>query len=80
MKRNSRLERLVDEINVYLAAHPSAEDTLEGICSWWLDRCMFKDASPELVREALAHLENNGCVTRRSLADGTVTYSLAKDG
>lgn len=80
MKRNSGLERLISEISAYLAARPSAEDTLEGICSWWLDRRVLEVASLDAVREALVHLENHGRVKKRISANGAVTYSLAKDG
>jgi hypothetical protein len=51
---------IVREILAYLAEHPDAQDTLDGIVQWWLlERkiryhvSMVKDALAELVQKGL---------------------------
>ena len=48
------------EILAYLADHPDAQDTLDGIAEWWLlernikrQRDVVKDALADLVKEEL---------------------------
>lgn len=71
--QEDHLNEVVDAILRYLASHPDAADTSEGIAKWWLpaDRA----ADPEAVLSALAHLEAQGLVHRRINADQHVLYS-----
>jgi uncharacterized protein YdhG (YjbR/CyaY superfamily) len=49
------------EILSYLAAQPSAKDTIEGIAEWWMLRKKIDDAVEEVSR-ALELLEADGLV------------------
>lgn len=71
--KEDRLTEVVDAILRYLASHPDAADTSEGIAKWWVptERGVDTDA----VRSALARLEAQGLVHRRINADKHVVYS-----
>lgn len=71
---DGRLDLLVGEIARYLAEHPAAADSVEGIRRWWLMRQRFEEAAMQVER-ALARMEAAGQVRRQVLPDGTVIYS-----
>lgn len=74
---DAQIERIVSMLKAYLIAHPNAADTLEGIASWWLtDGC--GGASRERIEQALQRLVDEGFVTSRRIANGTVIYGLDK--
>jgi hypothetical protein len=57
----------------YLAAHPDAADSIEGICRWWLpNHIASRTADVEAVLERLVR---TGELTRRQLPDGGVLYA-----
>jgi len=64
---------VVDAILRYLASHPDAADTSEGIAKWWLQT--ERGVDTEAVLSALARLEAQGLVHRRINADQHVLYS-----
>lgn len=64
---------VVDAILRYLASHPDAADTSEGIAKWWLPS--ERGVDTEAVLSALARLEAQGLVHRRINADQHVLYS-----
>lgn len=57
------------QIVAYLAAHPRALDTLDGIARWWVED------DPKAVEPVLAQLEHRGIVRRRELG-AAVYFSL----
>jgi Fe2+ or Zn2+ uptake regulation protein len=57
----------------YLAEHPGAADSVDGIRNWWLFQRMAR-ASTERVQRALDDLEVAGCIERATLQDGSVLY------
>ncbi len=61
------------EILVYLAEHPEAEDTLEGIVGWWLLERRIKRQTAK-VKEALDKLVAKGLVLERKGRDSQVRY------
>jgi fructokinase len=69
----SRFETLVDAIRGYLATHPAASDTVEGIAGWAVGA--VASATADEVRGALSHLEARGEVARRRAAGGTEVYA-----
>ena len=69
----SRFDTLVDAIRGYLATHPAASDTVEGIAGWAVGA--VASATADEVRGALAHLEARGEVARLSEAGGTEVYA-----
>lgn len=55
---------ITHEILSYLADHPDAEDTTEGIAEWWvLERCIQRRTTE--VREALEELTRKGLILRK---------------
>jgi len=54
----ARHDTLVDAIRRYLATHPAAADTVEGIAGWAVGA--VASATADEVRGALSHLESRG--------------------
>ena len=55
---------IAQEILAYLAEHPSAQDTLEGIVHWWLMERKIK-YNHMLVAEALDELIERGLILEK---------------
>lgn len=67
---------LVQEIEHYVASHPNAADSLEGVMHWWLSaEGPKRDAA--MVRHALARLVEAGCLREMPLPDGRVLYAVS---
>lgn len=63
------------EILVYLAEHPEAQDTAEGIAQWWiLERCVDRHAP--LVTEAIDYLVEKGLIVGRKARDSKIHYRI----
>jgi hypothetical protein len=77
MRGDAQTEAIAQLVARYLAAHPEASDTLDGIARWWLDRQRFDDAKPDVLR-ALEALERRGVVERRRLANGLTLFRRAR--
>jgi hypothetical protein len=61
------------EILDYLARHPDAQDTIDGILHWWvLDACVEKWAPK--IAETVAQLVEQGFLEQKRSADGNVFY------
>ena len=67
---------LMDEIMDYLAKHPFAADTAEGIALWWMKRQRY-EASIKLVGLALEELTSRGLLEKTLLSDGAFLYCLS---
>jgi hypothetical protein len=63
------------EILAYLAAHPEAQDTLEGIVQWWLLEQKIKRETAR-VKEALAELVTQKLVLECPGSDSRNHYRL----
>lgn len=66
------------EIWRYLARHPNAADSLEGIQRWWLIGQRDAEATTKVER-ALELLIAEGLVVKRKLPDGKAIYSGRKE-
>jgi len=66
------------QILAYLAAHPDAQDTLEGIVEWWLlERTIeFETAR---VKEALSELSSKGFILEEKGADSQIRYRINRN-
>ena len=71
-----RVQAIARNVEAYLAIHPDAADSAEGIQRWWLASTLTEE-SLDRVRAALDELAAAGRVTRRVLPDGGVVYSGA---
>lgn len=67
--------RIADEILAYLADHPDARDTLEGIVQWWLLEQEIKKLTAD-VKAALADLVGEGLVIEERGVDAKIHYRL----
>jgi hypothetical protein len=64
------------EILDYLARHPDAQDTIDGILHWWvLDSCLLQWAPK--ITEAVAELVDRGFLERKPSPDGHVFYRVS---
>lgn len=61
----------------YVAAHPEACDSLEGICDWWLARQRRDDATRE-VAAALQYLVACGQIEAATGPGGRTVYRAAR--
>ena len=69
------ISQIAAAILAYLAEHPKAQDTLEGIVEWWLLEQEIKRRTV-MVQDALAELVAKGLVVERKGRDGRMHYRL----
>ena len=64
------------EILDYLARHPNAQDTIEGILQWWvLDSCIRSWAAK--IAETVAKLVEQGFLEEKPSPDGQTFYHVS---
>jgi predicted metal-dependent HD superfamily phosphohydrolase len=68
--------RVVRAILRYLAEHPRAADTTDGIQRWWL-RGEVQDATHESIVTVIDHLVRSGYLERHALPSGGAVYRAA---
>jgi hypothetical protein len=66
---------IAHEILGYLAEHPDAQDSLEGIVEWWLLERRLRRKT-QLVKEVLADLVAQGLVQQSQNRDAHSRYRL----
>ena len=71
------IERAVAAIEAYLAQHPAAADSEQGVAQWWLPE-VGVDVSVEQVHRALEILCDRGVIERTALPDGGTVYRAAR--
>lgn len=69
---NRELEQLLER---YLAAHPNAADTVDGVRRWWLGDPAI---APDDVEAALEALVTRGLLDKRRLPDGAAIYARSR--
>jgi hypothetical protein len=75
-----RVSSVAREIEQYLAAHPQALDSLEGIATWWVLRQRIR-TEVGLVRAALGQLMAAGVVSAEQIGNThDPVYRLKKNG
>jgi len=77
-RRTGKIEKsqIAHEVLEYLAEHPEAQDTLEGIIEWWLLEREIKRQTA-LVKEALADLVAEGLLLEcRGKGDALSRYQV----
>jgi len=72
---NDEKVELAHEILQYLIDNPNAQDTVEGITTWWLLVRTIKHQTA-LVKEALAMLVADGLVIAQEGSDSRTYYKL----
>jgi hypothetical protein len=66
---------IAEEILSYFAAHPDAQDTLEGIVEWWLLEQKIAVQAAR-VKEALSGLVAEGLIIERRAGGSRSLYKL----
>jgi hypothetical protein len=77
MSDSEKLVEATEAIEAYLASHPLAADSAEGVARWWL-AAHGVVASAEEVEAALATLVRQGRLRQVQLADGNTLYCGAE--
>lgn len=62
----------------YLAEHPQAADTIEGIAQWWLQDPQLEQSGNQL-QEALDYLTAQHFVVTRQGRNGRVSYAMNQE-
>ena len=73
---DDRTRVLASKLLRYLAQHPDAADTAEGIHRWWLPEGAAEYRESD-VHAALEWLTNQGALVRSRLPDGRELYAAA---
>lgn len=73
-KGADEIAEIAGQIERYLATHPDAVDSLEGILHWWLLRQRYTESAAK-VQQALERLVASGAITRRVLPEGRVLFA-----
>ncbi|HEY9132664.1 MAG TPA: hypothetical protein VIM98_12975 [Dyella sp.] len=77
--RQSRDETGKSEVEhavlAYLAQHPDAADTLDGIVNWWLPQQRY-EIERRRIEKVLVSLVERGQLRRDRLPGGAVLYAL----
>ncbi|HEX8719725.1 MAG TPA: hypothetical protein VF736_03710 [Pyrinomonadaceae bacterium] len=69
---------IIHDVLSYLAEHPEAQDTLEGIVEWWLvERRIVEQTSA--VKEALDEMVAQGFVSARRDTGERTLYSVNRE-
>ena len=71
-----RCDEVAGAIVRYLAEHPDAADTDQGIAEWWLPT-MGIDVTTDEVQRSLHLLQELGVVEAQPCAGGSVIYRAA---
>ena len=67
------MQQIGYDILAYMAEHPDAQDTTEGIIEWWLSERPARPSASR-VEEALAELVTLGLVLARRSEDARTYY------
>jgi len=70
------IKHVVSAIQAYLALHPAAADSEQGVAQWWLP-AVGVDVPVAHVHQALELLWKRGALERTTLPDGGSVYRAA---
>ena len=66
------------EILDYLARHPDAQDTIDGILHWWVHESYLRVWAPRIAA-TLKLLVERGILEQKPRADGHIFYHLTAE-
>ena len=75
MESTGKAQRMARNILAYLAEHPDAKDSLEGIRLWWIDKP--DECSEQDFREAAEVLLERGLLCTWEAGPGSVVYGAS---
>jgi hypothetical protein len=64
------------EILDYLAGHPDAQDTIDGILHWWVLDAYIRNWAPKIAK-TVAQLVERGFLEEKLSSDGKVFYHVS---
>jgi hypothetical protein len=70
------LQSPAPEILDYLAKHPDAQDTIDGIVHWWVLDASIQKWAPKIA-ETVAQLVEQGFLEQKRSTDGKVLYHIS---
>jgi hypothetical protein len=71
-----RLPSPAPEILDYLARHPEAQDTIDGILHWWVLDAYVKTWAPKIAK-TVAQLVEQGFLEEKRSPDGNIFYRVS---
>jgi hypothetical protein len=71
-----RLPSPAPEILDYLASHPDAQDTIDGILHWWVLDAHVRKWTPKIA-ETVAQLVERGFLEEKQSSDGKIFYHIS---
>ena len=78
LESSNEVHQIIAALRGYLARHPDAADTVEGVANWWIPSQRFEMLMPHVER-ALELLVKQGDLSRHIREDGRCVYtSVAK--
>lgn len=72
-----KIAAAVAAIEAYLAIHPGAADSVQGVAQWWLPSVGL-ELPPSLVEHALQHMQRHGRIGCRRMPDGQCIWGVAR--
>lgn len=76
---NDRMQRAIDAVAAYIARHPQAADSVDGIAQVWLP-AMGVDVPRAHLQAALDRLVETRVLHSVALVDGGVIYRASASG
>jgi hypothetical protein len=73
---NPRLPSPAPEILDYLARHPDAQDTIDGILHWWVLDAHIRKWAPKIAK-TVAQLVERGFLEEKRSSDGKIFYHIS---
>lgn len=71
---NGRILMIEDLIASYIATHPQAADTVDGVRDWWV-ALDLPGATRDEVQAAIDQLVARGTLAKSALPEGTLFYA-----
>ena len=65
------------EILDYLARHPDAQDTIDGILHWWVLDAHVRKWTPKIA-ETIGQLVERGFLEEKRSSDGKIFYHISR--
>ena len=76
MPPNVSLASPAPEILDYLATHPDAQDTIDGILHWWVLDAYMRNWAPK-ISETIAQLVQRGFLEEKTTMEGHIFYRVS---
>jgi hypothetical protein len=73
---DSNLSSPAPEILDYVARHPDAQDTIDGILHWWVLEAYVQHWAPKIA-QTVAELVEQGFLEERRSSDGKIFYHVS---